>query len=257
MQLMFLGTGSAFCVTPNNFQSNLLLSSPSGRRLLIDCGSDIRLSLHAVGLNYRDISDIYISHLHADHIGGLEYMGFTCKFDPSTELPNIFISEQIGGQLWDNCLAGSMAINEDEDPSTISTYFRYRPVSSNNHFQWEGIDFQLIPTRHVVGRNYTIFSYGLLFTINGTRIYLTTDTKFHPDALAAVMDEADIIFHDCEAAAVATGVHPHYTELNTLPSDLKSKIWLYHYDDINIQRPDAVADGFLGLVNVGQTFDFK
>jgi len=256
MQLMFLGTGSAFCVTPNNYQSNLLLTSPSGRRLLIDCGSDVRHSLKAAGLTYSDIDDIYISHLHADHIGGLEYMGFSCKFDPAAELPNLIISNQIGDKLWNKSLAGSMTINEDEDPSTVSTYFKYRPVPSENHFQWEGIDFTLVPTKHVVGHNYTVLSYGLLFKINNTKIYLTTDTKFDPIGLASVLDDADLIFHDCEATGFPTGVHPHYSELVTLPARLKSKIWLYHYDDLNIQRPNAVMDGFLGLVDAGQTFTF-
>ena len=39
MRLTFLGTGSAF--TMQNFQSNMLLED-GGRRLLIDCGGDVR-----------------------------------------------------------------------------------------------------------------------------------------------------------------------------------------------------------------------
>ncbi len=71
MRLIFLGTGSAF--TLENYQSNMLVESPEGL-LLIDCGGDARHSLARQGWTALDITDIYISHLHADHIGGLESM---------------------------------------------------------------------------------------------------------------------------------------------------------------------------------------
>ncbi|MGL5034855.1 MAG: MBL fold metallo-hydrolase, partial [Microcystaceae cyanobacterium] len=60
MQLLFLGSGSAFTLCSDNFQSNMLFISESGRKLLIDCGTDIRFSLHKAGLSYQDITDIYI-----------------------------------------------------------------------------------------------------------------------------------------------------------------------------------------------------
>ncbi len=69
MKLTFLGSGSAF--TMNNRQSNMILED-DGKILLIDCGTDIRHSLHQQDLSYKDIDAVYISHLHADHIGGME-----------------------------------------------------------------------------------------------------------------------------------------------------------------------------------------
>ena len=38
--------------------------------LLVDCGEPISLSYKASGLSYEAIDRIFISHLHADHIGG-------------------------------------------------------------------------------------------------------------------------------------------------------------------------------------------
>ncbi|MGL5193292.1 MAG: MBL fold metallo-hydrolase, partial [Chroococcales cyanobacterium] len=70
MKLTFLGSGSAFTVGANNYHSNVLLESDRGTKLLIDCGSDIRFSLHEAGYSHLDITDIYISHLHSDHAGG-------------------------------------------------------------------------------------------------------------------------------------------------------------------------------------------
>ncbi len=72
MKLIFLGTGSAF--TLEYYHSNMLIEAPEGR-LLIDCGGDARRSMAAQSLGALDITDIYISHLHADLIGGLEWLG--------------------------------------------------------------------------------------------------------------------------------------------------------------------------------------
>src|ERR1700733_4386232 len=96
MKLTFIGSGSAFTLGANNYHSNMLLENAHGERLLIDCGSDARHSLHEAGFSYHDIHDVYISHLHADHAGGLEWLGFTTKFDPTcSEKPNLYISETL------------------------------------------------------------------------------------------------------------------------------------------------------------------
>ena len=43
IKLTFLGSGSAFTIEDDNFQSNLLLEDlATGKKLLIDCGSNIR-----------------------------------------------------------------------------------------------------------------------------------------------------------------------------------------------------------------------
>ncbi|MEO8009587.1 MAG: MBL fold metallo-hydrolase, partial [Betaproteobacteria bacterium] len=110
MQLLFLGSGSAHTVGADNFQSNMMLIADSGRRLLIDCGSDVRWSLAKQGLSHLDITDIYISHLHADHIGGLEYVGFQTKFDPRCQRPRLYIEASLAGALWNHALRGGMGV---------------------------------------------------------------------------------------------------------------------------------------------------
>ena len=93
MKLIFLGTGSAFTI--GNYQSNMLLEDDNGKRLLIDCGSDIRFSLDAVGIRLGEITDVYISHIHADHMGGLEGLAFFTFFNPACEKPNLYISSRM------------------------------------------------------------------------------------------------------------------------------------------------------------------
>jgi hypothetical protein len=49
-------------------------------------------------------------------------------------------------------------------------------------------------------------------------------------------------------------VHSHYSDLCTLPAELRRKMWLYHYNPGPL--PDVRAQGFRGLVQRGQCFDF-
>ncbi len=68
MKVTFLGAGSAFSRKHGN--SNLLIES-GGIKLLIDCSRFCPPTLEEYGLSSSDITHIFISHLHADHIGGL------------------------------------------------------------------------------------------------------------------------------------------------------------------------------------------
>src|SRR5918998_2468850 len=125
MKLIFLGSGSAFTVGDGNFQSNMLLVNEQGNKLLIDCGSDIRFSLYAAGFSHLDITDIYISHLHADHAGGLEYIGFSTKFDPRCQKPNLYLNKELVNELWHGTLSGGMSSIEGKI-ADINTYFKVR-----------------------------------------------------------------------------------------------------------------------------------
>jgi hypothetical protein len=49
-------------------------------------------------------------------------------------------------------------------------------------------------------------------------------------------------------------VHAHFSELRDLSPEIKAKMWLYHYQPG--PKPDAVAEGFAGYVNVRQQFIF-
>ena len=62
-----VGDGTA-CADRNH---SAYLYSFGATTLLLDCGEPISRGFKASGLNYDLIDRIFISHLHADHIGGL------------------------------------------------------------------------------------------------------------------------------------------------------------------------------------------
>jgi len=252
MQLLFLGSGSAHTLEADNFQSNMMLIADNGRRLLIDCGSDIRWSLARRGFSYRDITDIYISHLHADHIGGLEHVGFQSKFDPQCERPRLYLDASLPDPLWEHSLKGGMGLIADGE-TTLTTFFDVRTVAAGKSFEWEGLALLPVPTTHVTSRHKTILSHGLLIEHRQRRTFITTDTQFCPDQLTPYYTAADLIFHDCEIGPFKTGVHSHYEDLVSLPEAVRAKTWLYDYQPAPL--PDVISDGFKGLVRAGQSFD--
>lgn len=253
MQLLFLGTGSAFTVGANNFQSNMLLTAKSGRRLLIDCGSDIRWSLYEQGFDYRSFDDIYISHLHADHVGGLEYVGFSTKYDARCDRPHLFLSRDLTDDLWERTLSGGMRMLEG-DLATLESFFDVQEVGQSREFCWEGIRLELVRTFHVNSGFGLMPSYGLFFEVNRQRVFITTDCQFRLDYLAEYYERADVIYQDCETAKRPTPVHAHYSQLRQLSPKIKSKMWLYGYNPGPL--PDAREDGFAGFCYKGSMFDF-
>lgn len=252
MHLLFLGSGSAHTVGTDNFQSNMLLCTGNGRRLLIDCGSDIRWSLARQGLTHREITDIYISHLHADHIGGLEYIGFKTRFDPACRRPRLYLAASLAGPLWDRSLRGGMGVITDGN-TTLDDFFEVVAVPTRESFEWEDVRLEVVPVEHVVSPQATVYSHGLLIDTGALRVLVTTDMRFDAQGLAPHYERADLIFQDCETGGYTTDIHAHYDQLRGLPAEVRAKMWLYDYPPGAL--PDAAADGFLGFVQLGQSFD--
>ena len=273
MKLTFIGVGGAF--TMKNWQSNMLFETSlptmtpgvnvhdsNGevvRRMLLDCGGDARFALAALGLGAKDIDAVYISHCHADHVGGLEWLGFSRYFSPGTK-PDLYINERLAGQLWNDSLRGGMA--SQGVILTLDSFFRqvFR-VPKNDSFRWQNRKFQPIQTVHYMDGYEIVPSYGLLVSNPNNKdageAFITTDTQFCPRQIEDFYKRAYIIFQDCETydltGNIRSGVHAHYLDLKTLPAETKAKMWLYHYSDGEL--PDAVADGFAGFIQKGQSFD--
>lgn len=256
-QLTFVGVGSA-AASRNLYQSNMLIES-NGKLLLIDAGTDIRHSLAETPYGIHNgnigtkIDAIWLSHLHADHAGGLEHIGLCSKFVPPHRRPILFSNNGLMNELWEHTLKGGMQTIEGK-VADLTDFFECRPIEANGEFVWEGILFQPVQTLHVVSGRKFQHSWGLMIKYAGKTHFLTTDTQFCPRQLEKFYSMSDTIFHDCETAPYRSNVHAHYDDLKTLAAEHKAKMWLYHYNQ-DVPPQDCKADGFAGFVKKGQQFD--
>lgn len=250
-QLTFIGSGSAFVSKEKNWQSNAVLES-GNNRLLIDCGSDVRHALADAGIKPQSIDAIFITHFHADHIGGLEWFGFMNyfprQFKPDSWYPKLFVRDnEFAKRLWQAIEPGLASI--EFNSVALASYFDVR--FSGELFYWQGKRFEVIQTIHTLNGNSLNPSYGLFFPLNHKNTFFSGDTQFNPNQYIKILREADLVFHDCETSPFESGVHSHWKRLLELPPEIKAKMWLYHFDD----KPfDAKAEGFKGWVEKGQSF---
>lgn len=274
MKLTFIGVGSAFAL--GNLNSNMLLEyageSPSednksivrtSMRMLIDCGHTAQQALKDLGLTAFDIDDVYISHQHADHIGGLEWLGFSryfAKLIKEQPLPNLYLNQKLATTLWNDSLRGGMRSHQGVILELDDFFEEVHRIRRNQEFWWCGRKMQPVQTVHIMDGYEIVPSYGLLIDGPLGEAFLTTDTQFCPRQIEDLYKRAWIIFQDCEAAPYRSGVHAHYDDLRTLPGATKAKMWLYHVND-DVTAPNspwqqrAKDDGFAGFIQKGQSFE--
>jgi ribonuclease BN (tRNA processing enzyme) len=258
MKIKFIGVGAAF-TTPDYYQSNMLITARSGKNLLLDCGSDARFAFAECNISgyhaCEALDAVYISHLHADHIGGMEWLAFSTYFNPLHLKPTLFMEEKQMQTMWEHSLKGGLECVENKIMH-LSDFFDCHPLAEDATFNWEGLQATLVKMPHVMTGCGGHYSYGLLLReAAGPTVFISTDTQFQPDLITDIAQQAEVIFHDCETGAFNTPVHAHYNELRTLPTAIKQKMWLYHYQPEPDYNPEA--DGFKGFVVKGQEFEFS
>ena len=266
MQITFLGVSSYLS---DGFSSNVILDGDFGDTLLIDCGDDISLSLKAAGREVDEIDAVYISHLHGDHCGGLEWLGYYSFFMTKKRI-QLFIHESLVSDLW-NMLRPAMDTLPGQETLTLDDYFDVYALSETIDGRWFCFDqkyFYLKKNMHIKSKTRTMYSYGL-FVKDEVRsfFYISTDTSYdHPYKAGLNFDilekQKNLLFQDCDVMNLS-GAHVNYDDLKKLHPDIKNKMWLYHYTDLSKYggkygaMPDAVADGFAGFIKQGQQFEWE
>ncbi len=214
-----LGTGSAFAKAFNN---NNAIIEKEGRLLLVDCGITAPTALHELGYGFNDLHAVLITHIHADHIGGLEEFAFQMKFVYGRK-PILYIADTLVQPIWEHSLRGGLQQDEAE---TLHDFFDVRPLSIGAHHElMPGLNVELVPTRHIPNKP----NFSMLF--NGFFFY-SGDTVFDPDLLAGLVRDRNVkvIFHDCQLHPPGV-VHACLPQLLTLPAELQERIYLMHYGD--------------------------
>jgi ribonuclease BN (tRNA processing enzyme) len=219
LKLQMLGTGSAFAKV---FDNNNALLMIDGRTLMVDCGITAPKALYELGYNFNDLDAILLTHIHADHVGGLEELAFQMKFIFDRK-PILYIADTLVETLWENTLKGGLQQDETE---TLQSFFDVRPiVEGTAHEVLPGLRVELISTRHIPNKA----NYSLL--INDFFFY-SGDSIFNADLLQSLVYDrgVQIIFHDCQLHPPGI-VHACLPQLLTLPQAIQERVYLMHYGD--------------------------
>jgi ribonuclease BN (tRNA processing enzyme) len=212
--LHFLGTGAAQAVELGN--SSAVLERDGQPVLLIDCGPDAferYLAAYA-----EPPSALFLTHLHMDHVGGLEALFARLWFDPAwrgrTRLHvHAALLPLLQGRVAD--YPGVLA------EGGVSFWEAFTLLPCSRGFWHLGYWFEVFATRH----HRPASSYGL--ALPGSFAW-TGDTRPIPEVLAAHAGGSEVIAHDCARVG-----NPSHTGLDDIereyPDALRRRLLLYHY----------------------------
>lgn len=240
-KLRIIGVGHSESL--EHYNPCLLIENSLGR-MLIDCGHTAKHALADAGLSLGDIDAIFITHVHGDHVFGLERFAYECRFKHKKK-PRLIFHESIMTELWDQTLKGSLSyVGEGE--ADFCDYFDIHSLS-DTRFSEIGIDFEIFPVRHTPNKN----TFGIMI---GEEILYTSDTTAIPDIIA------ERSFSTCIHDVTLSDWNPVHATLGSLiesyPKDVRERMLLISYEDSWREKEQQVNREFMGLAKQGMEIVF-
>ena len=212
--LRFLGVGNAAAVQLGSAAA--VIERDGDPLLLIDCGQEA-LSAYLAHYQATPIA-IFLTHLHMDHIAGMERLFVRAYFDGALRgRVRLYVPAALVPHLQSRIAdyPGVLA----EGGANYWDAFQLVPVSRG--FWHDGVWFDVFPVRHHLPDS----AFGL--RLRGSLTY-TGDTRPIPEMLAAHAEADELIAHDC--ALIGNPSHSGIEDLEReYPATLRSRLLLYHY----------------------------
>ncbi len=256
MKLTFLGTGGAFTDFRVNYHNNALIHTSVGP-VMIDCGATAVQSCRELALEPWDVRAVLITHLHGDHIGGIEQLSWERYFSGPDFQPGKRSTCLVGAPdvlaPLEDYLAVTMDsyVDLDDGPVTRRPYEKLFVVEEalGSELEWRfgDISMRLEPTQHVLGADGAKPAYGVWLQTQNNVVYYSSDTRFDEQKLLSDSARASMIFHDCAFYPYSpSSPHTHYEQLVGLPAAVREKIVLMHHTSVPAHL-EPLADGFRGV----------
>lgn len=226
LEVLPLGVGDTFSTQHN---TTALLLRFDGEYLSVDCPDTyLRAMGNAVATAGwstlpTDVDRVLITHVHGDHMNGLEGFTFYKHFVEHKKLTLLAVPEvrsavwearlQVSmGQLWDGSQFRSLSFDD---------YFDYQQLSWETATQIGPFTIRARRTIHHVPTS------ALLISAGGRTLGYSADTAFDP-TLIEFLSSADLIIHETNHGPA----HTAYEDLLTLDERLREKMRLIHYSDL-------------------------
>jgi ribonuclease BN (tRNA processing enzyme) len=222
-EVIVLGAGDTFS---ERHRTSALLLRSQGASLAIDCPDTYRAALReASEKSGRDLSvpdHVLITHVHGDHMNGLEGVAFFKHFAEGKRL-RLVASPEVRASIWDERLKapmGSLWDGQRHRAMTFDDYFEHVPLDWDAPITTGPFRIRARRTLHHVPTS------ALLVEAGGRTLGYSADTAFDP-ALIDFLSAADLIIHETNHGPA----HTPYESLAALPADLRSRMRLIHYPD--------------------------
>ena len=275
MTLRVLGAGAAFSRRYGTTCSMLAL--PGGERWLIDCGRQAPEQLAAAELGWDDITGQLVTHVHGDHVYGLEEFAFVRYYIGGSAVrsiikggprPVLAAHSAVLGELWEvlgpslryrTAADGQPVVGRLEDYFDVLSPGSVEPARQSvwNHAEtYRSGELAVVAreTRHVHGKPSASFEFDLPGTA-GRIAWWSGDSVVDAELLQRLEPRTSIFFHDCTFTEFPGQVHGLFSDFEKLAPALRRKIVLMHHeDDIERYRAKAEALGFR-LALPGDVFD--
>lgn len=255
MKVLWLGTGSA--LSKERYHTNALIETKSGKRVLLDCGYTAYRALLDIGLGMNDVDGCMVTHLHGDHVLGLERLAIETHIVQKQRIP-LWVPEAIEKPLWNNVLQGLLGgtWNDFQSGTTrekqLDDVFEVHTVRPDEAFDAFGLTCIPFTVPHLKGRS--TVGYLMQESDQSSKIVMIV-----PDAsLASAIDQsqedgsktymdvygavADVIFHDCFSKEPKLPSHTSLEELQRLPAEIQAKTFLIHDDDGALEDVACIDD---------------
>src|SRR5262245_60008861 len=207
-----LGVGDAFSALYYS-SSLLVIANDESRehRLLIDFPDPIRKVLHessettGLDLSIETIQATILTHLHGDHVNGLECFGFYKRFVEGRR-PLLALAEPVLSELWNGRLCGAMRQLKTPGGTAhalhLDDYFNIQLLSETGSNVIGPSDVEIHPTLHHIP------CFALRVTASGRTLAYSCDTAFDPALIEWLAADSDLIIHETNL-----GTHTPYESL--------------------------------------------
>ncbi len=233
--LRFLGVGGSQAVELGSASS--VIERDGQPLLMIDCGQE---ALTAFMAQYGHVPmALFITHVHLDHVAGLERLFYKIYFDPERcGRVKLYVPAAVVPYLQAR-LADYPGVIAEGDANWWDA-FQLVPVSRG--FWHKGFWFDVFPVRHHLPDT----AFGL--RLEGSVVW-SGDTRPIPEMLARFADAGELIAHDCTLSG-----NPSHSGIDDLEREyaapLLARCVLYHYG--SAQEAEAMRARSHRVANAGE-----
>lgn len=238
MKITVLGAGGAF--SPMSRGNSAFMVEYKDRRILIDCGATVPYVLRdEMGVPLQSVTDIIVTHCHADHIGGMEALLYACKYMPDSKgKPRVYATRRVMNELV-AALRPGMGWNINGAAYSVDEEF-FVPVLDDGSI--DDLNLEFCDVDHVGNMPAAAVLLGRLMVSGDTLEPLNPDVFLPEDQPSLIFHDAEFGYSDCHCpVGVLSGA---------LTDEQRARTWLYHCP------ATAVApEGFAGVLQKGQVFE--